>query len=296
MAHAIRIKRLEHVGIVVDDLAEAEALLGDRFKLTRDGDAELEGRRVAFFTPGVGGRIEIIEVTDPERRRERLGDGNSARIEHVALEVDDLDATIASLAALGIEIAEPPRLAGGYRTTFTVPATTDGVMFQLSERAPSRSDARPTADVCDEYGSRAATCEIQFRQFGGVATFAGPIATVRCHEDNVLLKKRLGEPGDGRVLVVDGGGSLRRALVGDVIAGLARDNGWAGMVIWGCVRDVAALREIPVGIKAIGSNPKPSSKNGAGEVDAPVSFGGVTFRPGAMLYSDDDGIAVVELV
>ncbi len=296
MARAIKIRRLEHVGIVVDDLAEAEALLGGCFRMTRDGGAKLEGRRVAFFTPGAGGRIEIIEVTDPERRRERLGDGNAARIEHVALEVDDLDATIESLAALGIEIAEPPRLVGAYRTTFTVPATTDGVMFQLSERAPSRSDARPTADICDEYGSQAATCEIHFHQFGGVTTFAGPIATVRCHEDNVLLKKRLGEPGDGRVLVVDGGGSLRRALLGDTIAGLARDNGWAGIVIWGCVRDVATLREIPVGIKAIGSSPKPSSKGGVGEVDVSVSFGGVTFRPGAMLHSDDDGIAVVDLV
>ncbi len=169
------------------------------------------------------------------------------------------------------------------------------MIFQPSERAPSRSEARPTADICDEYGSRAAACEIQFRQFGGVATFAGPIATVRCHEDNGLLKKRLGEPGNGRVLVVDGGGSCRRALVGEDIAGRARDNGWAGMVMWGCVRDVATLREIPVGIKAIGSNPKPSSKRAAGEVDVPVSFGGVAFRPGAMLYSDDDGIAVVEL-
>ena len=150
-----------------------------------------------------------------------------------------------------------------------------------------------TADVLDEHGDAAQTCELELRQFGGVSSFEGPIATVRCFEDNLLVKQRAGEPGEGRVLVVDAGGSLRRALVGDMVAGAAQENGWAGLVIWGCVRDVAALRQLPLGIKALGSNPRPSAKDGAGEVDVPVTFGGVTFRPGAMLYSDDDGIAVV---
>jgi regulator of ribonuclease activity A len=150
-----------------------------------------------------------------------------------------------------------------------------------------------TADVLDEHGDAAQTCELELRQFGGVSSFAGQIATVRCFEDNLLVKQRVGEPGEGRVLVVDAGGSLRRALVGDMVAGTAQENGWAGLVIWGCVRDVAALRELPLGIKALGSNPRPSAKDGAGEVDVPVTFGGVIFRPGAMLYSDDDGIAVV---
>ncbi len=152
----------------------------------------------------------------------------------------------------------------------------------------------PTADILDEHGERAAVCALRFTQFGGTRSFAGEIATVRCHEDNVLVRERASSPGEGRVLVIDGGGSLRVALVGDVVAGLALDNGWAGLVVHGCVRDVAALRELELGIKALGSNPRPSAKTGAGEIDVPVEFGGVTFRPGTMLYSDDDGIVVLE--
>ena len=109
-----------------------------------------------------------------------------------------------------------------------------------------------------------------------------------------MLKARVAEPGEGRVLVVDGGGSLRVALLGDMVAGLAAASGWAGLVIHGCVRDVAVLRHLPIGIKALGSNPRPSGKAGAGEIDVPVEFGGITFRPGAMLTSDDDGIVVLE--
>ena len=108
------------------------------------------------------------------------------------------------------------------------------------------------------------------------------------------MRRRLSEPGGGGVLVVDGGGSLRVALVGEIVAGLARDSGWAGLVINGCVRDVAALRELDLGIKAIGSTPRPSGKEGLGEIDVPVTFGGVTFRPGDMLFSDDDGVVVLD--
>jgi regulator of ribonuclease activity A len=149
-----------------------------------------------------------------------------------------------------------------------------------------------TADVLDEYPD-APVSDLPFRQFGGVAAVDGTIATVRCFEDNVLLKQRLSEPGGGRVLVVDGGGSMRVALVGDNIGGLARDNGWAGLIIHGCVRDSAALRELPIGIKALGAHPKPSGKTGGGELDVPVTFGGVTFQPGARVASDDDGIVVL---
>jgi len=151
-----------------------------------------------------------------------------------------------------------------------------------------------TADLLDEHPLDALVCQLAFRQFGGVASFDGVIATVRCHEDNVLLKQRAAEPGSGRVLVVDGAGSLRVALLGDMIAGLAADNGWAGLVVHGGVRDVAALRQLAVGIKALGSNPRPSAKTGVGEIDVPVEFGGVTFNPGATLYSDDDGIVVLD--
>ena len=150
-----------------------------------------------------------------------------------------------------------------------------------------------TSDLWDEHRDDAIVCELQFRQFGGVAAFSGPIATVHCHEDNVLVKQRVAEPGNGRVLVVDGGGSLRCALVGDNVAGVALANGWAGLVINGCVRDVEALALLPIGIKALGTNPRPSGKVGNGEVEVPVGFGGATFTPGAMLHSDADGILVL---
>ncbi|MEV4013747.1 ribonuclease E activity regulator RraA [Nonomuraea angiospora] len=149
-----------------------------------------------------------------------------------------------------------------------------------------------TADLYDERGDQLGSCDLQLRQYGGRRAFSGAVVTVRCHEDNVLLKSVLSEPGEGRVLVVDGGGSLHAALMGDVIAGVAVANGWAGVVINGAVRDVAALRELDLGVKALGSNPRKSAKAGGGERDVPVTFGGATFRPGAELFSDDDGILV----
>jgi len=150
-----------------------------------------------------------------------------------------------------------------------------------------------TSDLWDAHADRAIVCELQLRQFGGVTAFSGEIATVRCLEDNVLVKQRVAEPGNGRVLVVDGGGSLRCALVGDNVAGLALENGWAGLVINGCVRDVEALGRLAIGVKALGSNPRPSGKVGTGELDVPVSFGGATFTPGATLHSDADGVLVL---
>jgi regulator of ribonuclease activity A len=155
---------------------------------------------------------------------------------------------------------------------------------------------RPTADLVDDIGPDVRSCDVQFRQFGGRTQFAGPISTVRCLQDNALLKSVLSTPGEGGVLVIDGGGSLHTALVGDVIAELAHSNGWAGLVVHGGVRDAAALRDIDLGIKALGTNPRKSSKTGAGERDVTVSFGGVTFVPGDIAYSDDDGIVVVATV
>lgn len=152
---------------------------------------------------------------------------------------------------------------------------------------------QPTADLVDDIGPDVRSCDVQFRQFGGRSDFAGPVSTVRCFEDNALLKSVLSQPSAGGVLVVDGGGSLHSALVGDVIAELARSNGWAGLVVNGAVRDAAALRGLDIGIKALGTNPRKSSKTGAGERDIEVTLGGVTFVPGEIAYSDDDGIVVV---
>jgi len=152
---------------------------------------------------------------------------------------------------------------------------------------------RPTADLVDDIGPEVRSCDVQFRQFGARTQFAGPISTVRCVEDNALLKSVLSAPGEGGVLVIDGGGSVHTALVGDLIADLARSNDWAGLIVHGAVRDSSVLRDIDLGIKALGTNPRKSTKTGAGERDITVSFGGVEFVPGDIAYCDDDGIVVV---
>jgi regulator of ribonuclease activity A len=149
-----------------------------------------------------------------------------------------------------------------------------------------------TSDLLDEHGADVDVCLIQFRSFGARA-FAGTVATVQCVEDNVLLRQRVSEPGEGRVLVVDGGGSMACALLGDNIASIARESGWTGLVVNGCVRDSVALDELGFGIKALGTNPRPSRKEGAGQIDVAVTFGGVTFDPGARLWADDDGVVVL---
>lgn len=154
-------------------------------------------------------------------------------------------------------------------------------------------DPRPTADLVDEIGPDVRSCDLQLRQFGGRTQFAGPITTVKCFEDNALLKSVLSEPANGGVLVIDGDGSLHTALVGDLIAGLGVDNGWTGLIINGAVRDAVTLRTLDIGIKALGTNPRKSGKTGAGVRDAAVEFGGVVFVPGHIAYSDDDGIVVV---
>jgi regulator of ribonuclease activity A len=150
-----------------------------------------------------------------------------------------------------------------------------------------------TSDLWDEHRDSAIVCETQFRQYGGVRAFSGEIATVRCLEDNVLFNQRVAEPGNGRVLVVDGGGSMRCALAGDNVVGAALENGWTGVVINGCVRDVDDLAKLAIGVKALGSCPRPSGKTGAGKLDVPVVFGAATFTPGDTLYSDEDGILVL---
>jgi regulator of ribonuclease activity A len=153
--------------------------------------------------------------------------------------------------------------------------------------------AVPTADLVDRYGPKLRVCDTQFRQFGGRRAFAGPVRTLSCHEDNGLLRELLRTPGSGCVLVVDGAGSLRTALVGDVLAAAALANGWSGLTLHGAVRDSAALSGLDLGIKALGTNPRTSGKTGAGTVDMPVTFGGVTFCPGDILHADDDGIVLL---
>jgi regulator of ribonuclease activity A len=151
-----------------------------------------------------------------------------------------------------------------------------------------------TADLYDEYGEKLQSCDLQLRQYGSIRTFSGAITTVKCLDDNVLLNSVLtDEDGTGRVLVVDGGGSVHSALMGDMIAKRALGNHWAGVIINGAVRDVAVLSTMPIGVKALGSNPRKSAKTGAGERDVVVEFGGAVFNPGETVYADDDGIVVV---
>ena len=153
---------------------------------------------------------------------------------------------------------------------------------------------KATTDLCDELGDDALVIELPLADFGGRRSFDGPVSTVRTFENNVLVREAVEEPGAGRVLVVDAGGSLRCALLGDRLASLAAENGWAGIVIDGCVRDTAELSTIELGIKALGSSPRRSRKDESrGHRDVELRIGGVTIAPGDHLYADADGVVVV---
>ncbi len=149
-----------------------------------------------------------------------------------------------------------------------------------------------TADLYDERGDELDSLALQLHDIGGRAAFDGPIRTVRCHRDNALVKSLLATPGEGAVLVIDGGGSLESALVGDLIAASAVANGWAGLIVFGAVRDRVAIGGLDLGVKALGSNPRKSAKAGHGEVDVPVTIAGVTFTPGRHVWADADGVLV----
>ncbi|MFZ2511208.1 MAG: ribonuclease E activity regulator RraA [Gordonia sp. (in: high G+C Gram-positive bacteria)] len=150
-----------------------------------------------------------------------------------------------------------------------------------------------TADLVDEIGPDVRSCDTQFTQYGRIREFAGVVTPVRCFQDNALLKAILSEPNPGGVLVIDGDASVHTALVGDIIAELGRSNGWAGIIAHGAIRDAKTIGGMSIGVKAIGTNPRKSTKTGAGERDIPIELGGVVFEPGDHLYSDDDGIVVV---
>lgn len=149
-----------------------------------------------------------------------------------------------------------------------------------------------TADLCDAHEDKVSVVAPMFRSFGGRSAFGGPISTLKLFEDNALVRTALASPGNGRVLVVDGGGSQRCALVGDQLGELGVKNGWAGVVVYGCIRDSKMLGGMDLGVFALGTHPRKSIKRNVGEVDIPVTFGGVTFVPGHYLYADEDGVIV----
>lgn len=163
---------------------------------------------------------------------------------------------------------------------------------------PVPSAAISTCDVCDAFKSDSSgalrVLPPVFHSYGGVEAFAGPAFTVKCFEDNSLVKAAVDTPGHGRVLVVDGGGSVQCALVGGNLAAAAARNGWAGVVVWGAVRDAAELRAAAVGIRALALVPMPTEKRNEGQSDLPVQLAGVAVHPGHWVYADADGVLVAD--
>jgi len=147
-----------------------------------------------------------------------------------------------------------------------------------------------TPDLCDEYPDLVQVLEPMLNTYGGVDSFGGEIVTVKCFEDNSVVKEQVGLPGHGKVMVVDGGGSMRNALLGDMLAEKAADNGWEGLVIYGCIRDVDIIRQTKLGVQAMNTNPRKTEKRGIGDLNIPVTFGGVTFVPGQYVYADNNGV------
>lgn len=148
-----------------------------------------------------------------------------------------------------------------------------------------------TPDLSDKH-PEASAIELQFVNYGKHHQFSGPAVTIKCHEDNSLVKQCVEEPGEGRVIVVDGGGSLRRSLLGDMLAEKAAKNGWAGLVINGAVRDVDEIAVTEIGVKALGCCPIKTDKLGQGQRDIPIGFGNVEISPGDYIYCDNNGVLV----
>jgi len=149
-------------------------------------------------------------------------------------------------------------------------------------------------DICDEFIDEISVLEPLFADFGGKEKFSGEVVTIKCFEDNSLVGDAVRSPGEGRVLVVDGGGSLRHALLGDLLAAAAVKNGWQGLLINGCVRDVEILESIDLGVKALNIHPVKTEKRGEGRLNVNVTFAGSTIHPGSYLYADANGVAVAQ--
>ncbi len=149
-----------------------------------------------------------------------------------------------------------------------------------------------TADLYDKYEDQLQIATPIFNDYGGNIQFSGPASTVKVFADNSLVRAALEEAGDGRVLVVDGGGSLNCALLGDMLADLGFKNGWVGVIVYGCIRDSAAIANMKIGVKALNTNPKKSVKRGEGQRNVSVSFADVTIAPGNYIYADVDGIVI----
>jgi regulator of ribonuclease activity A len=167
----------------------------------------------------------------------------------------------------------------------------------VSKRKPRANYAqginmKSTPDLCDQYPELVQVVEPMFSNYGARERFSGKIVTVKCFEDNSCVKALVDTEGQGRVMVVDGGGSMRRACLGDMLAERASVNGWSGLIIYGCIRDVDEIMATDIGVQALGTQPMKTDKKGIGETQIPVTFGGVTFTPGDYVYADNNGIVV----
>ncbi|MDA9090687.1 ribonuclease E activity regulator RraA [Porticoccaceae bacterium] len=151
---------------------------------------------------------------------------------------------------------------------------------------------KSTPDLCDQYPELVQAVEPMFSNFGGRESFGGQVITVKCFEDNSRVKELVATPGNNRVMVVDAGGSMRRACLGDMLAEAASANGWSGIIIYGCIRDVDEIMATDIGVQALGVHPMKTDKKGIGEIDIAVTFGGVTFNSGDYLHADNNGIIV----
>jgi len=149
-----------------------------------------------------------------------------------------------------------------------------------------------TPDLCDAHPDQVQVVEPMFVNYGGRESFGGQIVTIKCFEDNSLVRELVAEDGAGKVLVVDAGGSMRRACLGDMLAEKACASGWEGILMYGCIRDVDEISELKLGVQALGVHPMKTEKKGIGERDIPVTFGGVTFKSGEYLYADNNGVIV----
>ena len=149
-----------------------------------------------------------------------------------------------------------------------------------------------TPDLCDEYPELIQVVEPMFNNYGGRESFGGEIVTLKAFEDNSKVRELVATDGKGKVMVVDGGGSLRRAMLGDMLAEKAAKNGWEGIIIYGCIRDVDVIMETELGVQALATNPLKTDKKGLGELNVEVKFGGVVFVPGQYVYADNNGVIV----
>jgi regulator of ribonuclease activity A len=195
-------------------------------------------------------------------------------------------------------VKSKPPTGDGFQIRPLFPGAGKRSDYAVSEKNVSDADGLTvrtvvTPDLCDEF-PEVQVVEPGFRNFGAIDNFGGEIVTVKCFEDNSVVKQQVSLPGLGRVMVVDGGGSKRNALLGDMLAEKAASNGWAGLIIYGCIRDADVIAKTALGVQALGTHPRKTEKRDVGDLNIAVTFGGVTFHPGHFVYADNNGIIVSE--